>query len=262
VYQLAPRYACVDVGGGGFVRMAEAALPNVDPGRAAAALQFHRDIEAAVDSHLDDESYLRSRYQISPVVGIFQPTRQSVRLDGKRVVSSEDPLDADAPEGGDGTVPRLSATPLELADDPREMYAADKHASLQNADAVLTHVAGTLTRKSIKKYRDGPTDGFTLRLADLVEPGEPVSVTADTLGAAWDVAVTVQDVDTGKVVRRRTVKRNRAGVFAVELAPLPDGVYRLTVAAKDADLGMKPVTDLFVVAGNESVKALAPARRR
>jgi hypothetical protein len=260
VYQLAPRYACVDMGDGHWVHMADATLPNVDPARAKAALQFHRDIEAAVDRHLDDDEYQRSRYAIHPVVGIFQPTRQSVTLKGKVVVSSEEPLDADAPEGGDSTVPRLSATPLEVDDDPREMYAADRHASLQNSDAVLAHVTGSLTRKRIGRFRDAPTDGFTLRLDDLYLPGEPIAVAAETMGPAWQVVVSVEDVDTGKVVRRRTLKRNRADAFAVELAPLPDGVYRLTLQAADADLAMKPVSDLFVVAGKQSTKTIEQRR--
>ena len=39
----------------------------------------------------------------------------------------------------------MSATPLELSDQHREVYAAEAHASLQNFSPVLTQVGGVLT---------------------------------------------------------------------------------------------------------------------
>ena len=103
-----------------------------------------------------------------PVVGIFQPTDQSARLVGDRVEMLASYEGGD--EGGDGTVPRVSATPIELSDDPRETYVSTTHGSLQNAEAVLSHVVGALTRKRLDRFRDTPFDGFSL---DRPRPGGP-----------------------------------------------------------------------------------------
>lgn len=247
VYQLAPIYPCIDVGNGALVRMAESDLPGVDRSKAESALQFHRDIEASVAKHQDDESYRRGGYRIHPVVGAFQPTRQSGMLKGRRFETLES-LDGED-YGGDGTVPRVSATPIELSDDPREVYAAEQHASLQNVDAVLTNVAGALTRKSLAGVRDTPFDGFSLRVDDLYLPDEPVVVHASTLGVADRAIVSLQDVDSEEVVRRHTVKLGRDATFRAELPPVAAGVYRVRVEAADPALGMKPVRDLITVAG-------------
>jgi hypothetical protein len=249
VYQLAPRWQCIRDRSGNWGRFAETALPNVDAGKAKAALQFHRDIEAEVNRHREDENYRRQSYQIHPVVGILQPTLQSGRLVGDELVTSTDPLDPKAPEGGDGTVPRLSATPLEYADDPREVYASERHATLQNVDAVLANIYGKLTRTSNIGYKSTPFDGFALELKDLYRPDEPLVLTARTAGVADRAVATARNVDTGGVVGSETVSVGSDGSFAFSLSPVSPGVYRVSVGAADIHLGMNPVSDLFTVAG-------------
>ena len=65
VYQLLPRYPVVDTGSGTLARVAETSgLPGVDPVRAAAALSFHHDIDAAIENRPP------SSYAIHPIVGI------------------------------------------------------------------------------------------------------------------------------------------------------------------------------------------------
>ncbi|MGZ8572292.1 MAG: lipase/acyltransferase domain-containing protein, partial [Actinomycetota bacterium] len=86
VYQLLPIYPCFDPGDETLGRIAETpGIPNVDPERAAAALKFHRDIEAAVTEHQQDPEYVERGYDIHPIVGTFQRTRQSARLVGDQV---------------------------------------------------------------------------------------------------------------------------------------------------------------------------------
>jgi pimeloyl-ACP methyl ester carboxylesterase len=243
VYQLLPIYPCVD-GGSGLVRVSELSLPGVDRARAQAALEFHREIESAVTKNRDDDAFVRAGYGIHPVVGIFQPTRQSVRVRGKKVeaLTSYDGSD----EGGDGTVPRVSATPIEMSDDPREVYVTDRHASIQNADAVLSHLTGALTRKRLGTYRDTPFNGFLLDAPGLVRSDMPLPVSAATQGPVRTAVVTATNVDTGRTVRRRTVRRRRDGSFGAELAPMPAGIYRLRVAQADGD-AVAPTTDLVTV---------------
>jgi hypothetical protein len=88
--------------------------------------------------------------------------------------------------GGDGTVPRVSATPLELSDALREVYAAETHGSLQNADGPLSNVKGVLTRADIDlgRFRAELPTALTLDLDDVVLAGEPMRVRARASEAA------------------------------------------------------------------------------
>jgi len=55
LYQLLPIYPCYDPGDGRLVRTGEVVgIPGVDANRAAAALNFHREIERAVVAHRED----------------------------------------------------------------------------------------------------------------------------------------------------------------------------------------------------------------
>jgi hypothetical protein len=51
---------------------------------------------------------------------------------------------------GDGTVPRVSATPLELSNARREIFVSEVDASLQNFNAGLVNLTGILTGSQIK----------------------------------------------------------------------------------------------------------------
>ena len=148
VYQLLPIYPCVDVGNG-HERVAEVDLPHVDRERAAAALHdFHRAIEAGAAAHDVGD------YAIHSVVGITQGTKQSGRLDGDRLVIVERYGDDDM--GGDGTVPRVSSTPIEtdsLQPAYQPMYSSEQHGSLQLAEAVQTQLRGILTARPLGSFR-------------------------------------------------------------------------------------------------------------
>ena len=82
IYQLLPIYPVLQVGDKSK-RIAEAGnLPNIDPERAVSALEFHREIEAAVKANG------HNAYATVPFVGVQQPTLQSAKLeDGKIFVS-------------------------------------------------------------------------------------------------------------------------------------------------------------------------------
>ncbi|WP_205528650.1 lipase family alpha/beta hydrolase [Desertimonas flava] len=246
VYQLCPVFPCVDVGDGNLVRPDEvAALPaSIDPQRLRAArVDFHDAIADGVDDGRD-----RPGYAVHPIVGIFQPTSSSATLTGDRL----SPVSASGAEGGDGTVPRVSATPLELARQPVGTYVTDKHGSLQNIDSVLSQVTGILTFQPPAFARGDLFSGFELELPDAVSPGAELRFAAATLGGSDAVAVEVTDADTDVVVRSTTVRADAEGRFAGVLAPLPAGVYRFGL--RDASVAaLAPVTDLFVVADETTI---------
>lgn len=249
VYQLLPIYPCIDMGTGGLSRVAEAdGLPRgIDVIRARDAEHlFHRAIETAVAGRAEERPYL-----IHPVVGLTQPTLQSARLTGGRLemLHTYEGNDLD----GDGTVPRVSATPIEhdgRRPDP-SVYAPQRHASLQNALSVQTQVRGLLTPiERAARFRDA-RGGLRLSLDDLHSVGEEIGVTV-TAGVRRSALVgTVADADTGRPVVGPLPLRiaNDQLTHSLELAPLPAGCYRLDVVSVGESAGtVQPVRGLFIVA--------------
>src|SRR3989442_5952433 len=139
VYQLLPIYEVVKVENT-YKRIAEIdGIPGLAQTRAEQALSFHREIEAAVDRHREDSEYREHGYKLLPVVGVKQPTAQSAELvDGRLTVSHELPDGIDRWFGdGDGTVPRLSAIPIEMSEEYRDTFVAERHSYLQGNDKIF-----------------------------------------------------------------------------------------------------------------------------
>ena len=246
IHQLLPTYPCYDGGDGSLVRVDETEIPHLDRGKAKAALDFHREIRDAVEAHLKDDAYLEARYGLGRVVGIKQPTQQSARVDGDRVklsprIGGQDP-------GGDGTVPRPSATPLEFEDDEGAAFSAERHASLQNDDHVLLQLTGVLTGNTIawQRFR-GVVQmvDLSLDVEDLYSASEPVFVRAqpDSDSVEELVAIAV-DVETGEERARRPLAPADGGWYEAQLGRLPEGVYRVTALGGGT---VEPVSDLVTV---------------
>ena len=251
VYELLPIYACVDDGTGAPVKIAAAAgLPDgIDHSRVVAAQDFHDGIAEAVDRNGGD-----GRYHILPVAGIFQPTLQSAVVRGGTVTMKSELAGDD--DGGDGTVPRVSATPIELSDAEREVYATESHAALQHVDAVLVQLAGLLTWKPLGAYRGSPFDGLRLEVDDVISPLQPVEVGIATAAPILNVGVLLENVDTGDRFERRGEVTE--GLAKLVLSPIPAGLYR--ISARDLDgTGVKPVHDLLVVSDDGTAEQILDA---
>jgi len=247
IHQLLPTYPCYDAGDGKLKRVDEVDIPHLNRAKATAALDFHREIAAAVDAHLKDPAYVDGGYDLGRIVGVKQPTKQSAARDGERLellrtIAGHDP-------GGDGTVPRPSATPLEYEDDVGAAFSAEVHASLQNDDHVLLQLTGVLTGNAIDwaVFRGAiPMIDVSLDVGDLYDPADAVVVRAkpDRDPAEGLVALAV-DVESGEQSRQELTKRED-GWYEAELGPLSEGVYRVTVFGAGT---VEPVTDLVTVLG-------------
>ncbi len=150
--------------------------------------------------------------------------------------------------GGDGTVPRPSATPLEYEDDQGATFSAERHASLQNDDHLLLQLTGVVTGNTINwaQFRAAvPMIDLSLDVDDLYSTADPVRVGArperEATGELLAVAV---DVETGEERARQVLAPGDDGWHEAELGPLPEGVYRVTAFGEGA---VEPVTDLVTV---------------
>ena len=243
IYQLLPIYPCVDHGEADLARLTEVeGIPHLVRSRAADALDFHRDIREAVERHAGDRTYCDEGYTIKPIVGIFQPTNQSVVLRGGGVEILRTYRGRD--EGGDGTVPSVSATPIELSNLDREIYVRERHASLQNADHSLDQVIGLLQRQTTDQAeRFAPGSGISLELDDAYLTAEPVAFRALPEADWATLAAVVEDVDSGAPVARTDLVETGDGWHEAECPPLPAGTYRVTVS----EGAVNTVTDVFAV---------------
>lgn len=249
LYQLLPIYPAYDMGDGQLTRVAETAgIPNVDHEMAAAALRFHREIENAVNDNLTNAEYLADRYTLYPIVGIQQNTNQSAIRDGNGVRMLQTYKGEDM--SGDGTVPRVSAIPIEYGAEIGS-YAATKHGSLQNGDAELVQLKGALSAQllDLGGFRGGEADkqaerSVALEVEDLFFDTENVEVRARPSRVDVALTATVTDSETGAEVAVQAL--NRDGEWQVgDFGTLPEGAYAVRVMGPE----VLPVEDSFAVGG-------------
>ena len=157
-----------------------------------------------------------------------------------------------ADQEGDGTVPRISATPAELEREANAMFASERHASLQNEDAVLVQLRGVMSGLDIDfpGFRDAfPTIGLGLELEDVYQTGEPVPVRVHPEEElAEPLVVQVCDAESNQEVGRETMIPADEGWHEAELPPLAEGTYRLTAFGSGR---VESVTDVFLVLGED-----------
>ncbi len=194
VYQLLPIYEMLVVNGS-YKRVAETEnVPGVNKAKAKDALIFHRDIEKAVTKNSAEEEYQKN-FNIMPIIGTEQATSQAAIFEnGKIRVSKELPGHiAQGLGGGDGTVPRVSATPIELSDVWSETFVAEKHASIQNNIKVLGDLRGRLSTMLSGAFGNvrgrttrgiiAPTPAISLELDDVYTTQEPINFRAEIVNA-------------------------------------------------------------------------------
>lgn len=235
VYQLLPSYRCLAGANGAWLNLDEVDWTGsgVDDARLRAAIGLHRELRAAVDDRLKTGA---SGCDVRPIIGDFQRTPWAAQ----RTASGVTPLFSRGDlEGGDGTVAKLSASPHELLDGYRSAtFAGQKHATLQNVDALLTHASGLIRNTGggggvpVFPASDVPT---MLEAEDVLK-GEPLVVRAFN--------------DAGLALRATATRLPAPGEpdqsWDLPLTPqadgwhtgfrddLPEGDYRIVVSAPGA----------------------------
>jgi pimeloyl-ACP methyl ester carboxylesterase len=242
--QLLPIYPCVGESEHSLERL-EAIdrdqIGSLNVERARAGIEFHREIERAVEINRKEPDY---GYRLLPVVGAFQPTYLSALLtdDGVeplRTYEGKHLLD------GDGTVPRLSATPIELGKAKVETFVSCPHASLQNFDPVRVQMRAAVEDTDISELKATRAEAISLDLQDGYTVGDSVVVRARCESAVEPLRAVLADVE------RRTETEYEFddatagdGWQTLSISTLPAGAYRIRVEAGDA---AEPISDLFAV---------------
>ncbi|MEG3959604.1 lipase/acyltransferase domain-containing protein [Microcoleus sp. herbarium2] len=254
IYQLLPIYEVVKVGET-YKRIAEAdRIPNIDKGKAQDALAFHREIETAVNQHLKLEEY-RQSFTVVPIAGVQQPTLQSAILENGKLTVTEDlpgvlqnRFDL---SDGDGTVPQVSAIPIERSRNFDNFFIAEKHGALQNQNQVLENLLNCLQLSQFDlALVKAPQAAISLSLDDLYLPDEPVSIQARVTGpiSFGKLQAEIASVSHEQLaVTFDFVERERDWLLTID--DLASGLYRVIVQTENMSVqAPSPVHDLFEVA--------------
>jgi hypothetical protein len=232
IHDLLPSYRCVTDGTGARrLTPSDVAGLGGDPELAASAAALHEQLAALGGDGL------------RTVVGVRQPTMQSMRLDGGVVVPQQwaylpDPGTGEIrtlDRGGDGTVYREAAageTPL---------YLAQTHGALARTPEAITHVRAVLTEEPLGAWLGEPPP-LGLQTPDIAATGVAFGVTVT--GTADPAAATcrVEDATTGVPVGY-PVLLPAGGALAAQVTVGAPGVYRVAVKGE----AFSPVTQLVLV---------------
>ncbi len=264
VHQLLPIYPVLDTGTS-MTRVAETRVDGVNADAAAEALAFHRAIEAAVAENRRDLRY-RDEFSTLVVVGTHQmQTLQSARMANGQVTTGT-ALPPGVPaemDGGDGTVPMISAVPLELSTGWFDTFVPERHSSIHLPVVLGPHLLERLKKAQAPGLAQIRGDlaaerpdrrAISVRVDDLYLPGEPVELGARLINfpsAPGGVRVTVTPVG-GDTTRRADMAPVADDQWSVSLEGLPAGVYAVEVRARQVASGATlpaPVHDIFEVGG-------------
>jgi triacylglycerol esterase/lipase EstA (alpha/beta hydrolase family) len=253
IYQLLPVYKVININGE-FHRIAELNnLPNVNVAKAQDALAFHREIEAAVERHLQDQQY-RDSFTVVPISGTDQPTLQSATLiNGKLTASAALPavLKNRADLGdGDGTVPKVSSIPIERSSNFDNFFVAESHGSIQNQPQVLESLMNCLQVSQFKLSDvKAVQSSIGLSLEDLYLPDEPIHIRARVKSPVPLKTLTAEITDVAEArspLHFNFVEQDQDWTLAI--ADLPAGLYRIKVQTEAlTDQTPTPVHDVFEV---------------
>jgi pimeloyl-ACP methyl ester carboxylesterase len=270
IYQLLPRYKALKIGNE-FYRIAESPvdLPKIDRVKAEDALKFHNEIDDAANVNQKNSMY-RNGFVTCPIVGVVQPTMQSAELaDGVITVSEVLPTWlSDRPHlaDGDGTVPQVSAIPVQMNNLEALAvvdYIAESHGALQKQPNTLLNLLKRLQASQTVSQEDvrGEIEaiaprgirglqGIGLSLEDLYLVNEPITMRAKVLGGASFNSVTAEITcvsgDRPAIVRSFTLEN---GTWVMAMDNLETGLYQVKVQTDNTDKDTaNPVHNLFEVA--------------
>lgn len=232
LHQLAPDYACVSTAEGLAHPRDLPGLPGPDEKLLADAARFHAELREAAESPGRD-----ALTDLVTITGVRQPTSTTATYTGELLVPAWEIDGVD--EGGDGTVPRLSARPANVAGTEHltsELFTPnEQHGSLQNNRGVRDALWGQLGHEAPFHRGEGDegTPALSVLAPALLAHGEPyeVSVSVPDGVRGYDELLVVAELRPadGRAESSRSL-RNLGGGRYRGVFPAPEGGgYRLAV---------------------------------
>ncbi|WP_386418091.1 esterase/lipase family protein [Streptomyces polyrhachis] len=265
-YELLPRYPTVEQPGGALAlaphelaAQTPAAFPPGFAARAKEARGVHEDIETAWNALYGQ----RDCPEVTAVFGRGHGTLQRSSLSdaGIAVTKHAAPWLPNGDWHGDGTVPAISAIPIEQEDKRARRAVPDRHMALGSSSAVLdimTEYAGDSLAAVRGDQPERPWLG--LDLDDVVPAGRPTPVGVTLHGTSADertgIRVRARARGEGGLVgdpQWLACKRTAEGHWQAELSPMPAGTYAVDVAATHVPTVHRLTTgDVLGVIGSEA----------
>ena len=231
-------------------------------------MNFHDEIDDAADANQNNSTY-RNTFVTCPIVGVQQPTMQSAEL-MNGVISTSELLptwlsDRSHLADGDGTVPQVSAIPVQMGDIEALSlvdHIAEKHGALQNQPDVLLNllkgiqsaqtasledVRGSL--KTVARGKRSGLKGIGLSLDDLYVVKEPITMRAKISGDAsfnsLTAEITCVSHDRPAITCNFTAEN---GNWSVTTDALEAGLYKVKVQTDNTSADApNPVRALFEI---------------
>ena len=232
-YQLLPEYACLE-SASGLAKTTETVVPELSAAMAADAMRFHDQLDDPANPSWE------TGFDLHLIQGQKQQTATTARLSGGRVVPS--PAIEGREEGGDATVPALSAMPRAVRPrSPLLKHVTERHGALQANQSVFDEIEGILTASEV--VHRAPTElPVDVRVAEVLDPGEELAVEAVFPdGGAVPLEAVLVDEAGATIDRERLTKR--AEGYGATFDPPPAGAYQVRVAGYgSARAEVTPVT--------------------
>jgi pimeloyl-ACP methyl ester carboxylesterase len=258
VHQLLPRYKAVVVDGVAKRITELPSMPNLNNKLVADGLLFHQEIEEAVT--INNNDYGDKRYVLLPFVGTRQQTMQSALLtNGVLSLSPDLPPGIDQLLGdGDGTVPRASAIPIELSNEYRDTFAAERHGTLQSNANILADVRERLAQLQIRGLQEvrsavvsGPPDPALSTRVEDAYVDEPVSISLETPDSKTPYSgatAIISEVAADSTAPHEFPFQRRDNGWELVIEDLPEGLYRVEMRVDGGGpWAPQPVHEIFQV---------------
>lgn len=263
MYELVPRYQSVE-----DTRSPEdgtAETPKLYPkdlylpelkDKLVAAFKVHRHIEDAWERNAAETHCIA-------YIGRGHGTLLKASWDGRRLISTKERptwLPMVPEERGDGTVPELSASPIEQGNYAERKFLTERHSRMVTAPECLAELTKLLhgMPPANRTAREDLSLMIGLDLEDSYLHGYPVDVQARltprrlvTPGIALAYKLTCD----GKFVRGGWLDRGDGGVWSARLTDLVTGTYGITVNAVPRDTFQLSNSECFFVLDESAARA-------
>jgi pimeloyl-ACP methyl ester carboxylesterase len=257
VYQLLPRYPAVLDARGGWSYASETDINNIDRQRARDAANFYKEIDEEYEKNKRATEY---NVELLPIIGWGHDTLQSAILKRDHSVEMRYDLLPSAVEdvfpNGDGTVPRVSAVPIELNAKPAQWWPVNqKHATIQNNKTLIENLAqtiyamqGRLKVAARELRRIEGEKSVELEVDQVYSADEPVKITVKLDSKLNPRKVDVEIASVSNVGTRVVQLTETGSSWTSEVTGLSPGTYRATVQLQnEVDGPPDAVNDIFEV---------------